>query len=74
MMMVGIPVNSIPPCGSVHIKNGLVNIRHYSTITKSIDIITHLKLFHCIPVKVRRTCKTACLCYHCHHKRTIICS
>ena len=32
----------------------------------SSNITTHLKLFHWLPVKVRRTCKIACLCYHCH--------
>ena len=30
----------------------------------SSNITTHLKSLHWLPVKVRCTCKTACLCYH----------
>ena len=29
-------------------------------------IAIHLKSLHWLPVKVRRTYKIACLCYHCH--------
>ena len=32
----------------------------------SSSIATHLRSLHCLPVKVRRTYKIACLCYHCH--------
>ena len=32
----------------------------------SSSITTHLKSLHWLPVKVRRTYKIACLCYHCH--------
>ena len=33
---------------------------------QSSNIITHLKLLHWLPVKVRCTYEIACLCYHCH--------
>ena len=32
----------------------------------SSSITIHLKSLHLFPVKVRSTCKIACLCYHCH--------
>ena len=32
----------------------------------SSSITTHLESLHWLPVKVRRTYKIACLCYHCH--------
>ena len=32
----------------------------------SSNITTHLKSLHWLPVKVKSTCKVACLCYHCH--------
>ena len=32
----------------------------------SSSITTHLKSLHWLPVKVRSTCRIACLCYHCH--------
>ena len=32
----------------------------------SSSITIHLKSLHWLPVKVRSTCKIACLCYHCH--------
>ena len=35
-------------------------------IPKSANITTHLKSLHWLPVKVRRTYKIACLCYHCY--------
>ena len=34
-------------------------------LPKSSNITTHLKSLHWLPVKVRSTCKIACLCYHC---------
>ena len=33
----------------------------------SSSITIHLKSLHWLPVKVRSTCKIACLCYHCHN-------
>ena len=33
---------------------------------KSSSITTYIKSLHLLPVKVRSTCKMACLCYHCH--------
>ena len=35
-------------------------------LPKSSSITIHLKSLHWLPVKVRSTCKIACLCYHCH--------
>ena len=35
-------------------------------LPKSSSITTHLKSLHWLFVKVRSTCKIACLCYHCH--------
>ena len=35
-------------------------------LPKSSSITTHLKSLQWLPVKVRSTCKIACLCYHCH--------
>ena len=32
----------------------------------SSNIATHLRSLHWLTVKVRSTCKIACLCYHCH--------
>ena len=32
----------------------------------SFNITSHLKSLHWLPVKVKSTCKIACLCYHCH--------
>ena len=34
---------------------------------KSASITTHLIALHWLPVKVRRTCKIASLCYQCHN-------
>ena len=36
-------------------------------LPKSSDITTHVKPLHWLSVKVRSTCKIACLCYHCHN-------
>ena len=36
-------------------------------LPNSSSITTHLKSLHWLPVKVRSTCKIACLCYHCHN-------
>ena len=35
-------------------------------LSMSSSITIHLKSLHWLPVKVRSTCKVACLCYHCH--------
>ena len=35
-------------------------------LPKSSSLTTHLRSLHWLPVKVRSTCKIACLCYHCH--------
>ena len=35
-------------------------------LQKSSNITIHLNSLHWLPVKVRITCKIACLCYHCH--------
>ena len=35
-------------------------------LPKSLNVTTHLKSHHWLPVKVRNTYKIACLCYHCH--------
>ena len=35
-------------------------------LPKSYNIATHHKSLHWFPVKVRNTCKIACLFYHCH--------
>ena len=35
-------------------------------IPKSANMTTHLKSLHWLPVKVKRSHKIACLCYHCH--------
>ena len=35
-------------------------------LPKSCSKTTHLKSLNWRPVKVRSTCKIACLCYHCH--------
>ena len=37
------------------------------SLPKSSNITTHLKSLYWFPVKVRRTYKIACLCYHCHN-------
>ena len=42
-----------------------VNLR----LPMSYSITTHLKSLNWIPVKVRRTYKIPCLCYHCHSSR-----
>ena len=34
-------------------------------LPESSSIAIHLKSLHLCPVKVRSTCKTACLCHHC---------
>ena len=39
---------------------------YYIISPRSSNITTHLKSLHWLPVKVRRTYKIDCLCYHCH--------
>ena len=58
--------------GSTHdVTSHLQPIQNYASRVilyhpKSSNINTHLKSLHWLPVKVRSTCKIACLCYHCH--------
>ena len=58
--------------GSTHdVTSHLKQIQSYAArvilhLPKSSSITTHLKSLHWLPVKVRNTCKIACLCYHCH--------
>ena len=58
--------------GSSHdVTSHLHRIQNYATrvilrLPKSSSITTHVKSLHWLPVKVRSTYKTACLCYHCH--------
>ena len=58
--------------GSTHdVTSHLQRILHYAAqvifcIPMSVDITTHIKLLHWLPVKVRSTYNIACLCYHCH--------
>ena len=58
--------------GSTHdVTSHLQRIQNYAVrvilcLPKSSSITIHLKSLHWLPVKVRRTYKIACLCYHCH--------
>ena len=58
--------------GSTHdVTYHLQRIQNYAArvilcLPKSSSITTHPKSLHWLPVKVRRTYKIACLCYHCH--------
>ena len=58
--------------GSTHdVTSHLQRIQNYAArvilrLPKSSSITTYLKSLHWFPVKVRSTCKIACLCYHCH--------
>ena len=58
--------------GSTHdVTSNLQLIHNYAArvilrFSKSSSIATHLESLHWLPVKVRSTCKIACLCYHCH--------
>ena len=59
--------------GSTHdVTSHLQRIQNYAArvilrLSMSSSITIHLRSLHCLPVKVRSTCKTACLCYHCHN-------
>ena len=59
--------------GSTHdVTSHLQRIQNYAArvilhLPMSSSIITHLKSLHWPPVKVRSTCKIACLFYHCHN-------
>ena len=53
------------------VTSNLQRIQNYAArviirLPRSSSITTHLKSLHWLPVKVRGTYKTACLCYHCH--------
>ena len=58
--------------GSTHdVTSHLQRLQNYAArvilhLLNSSNITTHLKSFHWLPAKVRRTYKIACLCYHCH--------
>ena len=58
--------------GSTHdVTSHLQRIQNYAArvilhLPKSSSITTHLRSLYWLPVKVRSTCKIACLCYHCH--------
>ena len=58
--------------GSTHdVTSHLLRVQNYAArvilrLPKSSSITTHLKSLHWLPVKVRSTYKTACLCYLCH--------
>ena len=58
--------------GSTHdVTSHLQRIQNYAArvilrLPKSSSITIHLKSLHWLPVKVRSTCKIACLCYHYH--------
>ena len=59
--------------GSTHdVTSHLKRIQNYAArvilcLPKSSSITIHFKSLHWLPVKVRSTCKIACLCYHCHN-------
>ena len=65
--------------GSTHdVTSHLQQIQDYEAqvmlqIPKSSSITTHLKPLNWLPVKVRSTYKTACLCYHCHNSTAPLC-
>ena len=58
--------------GSTHdVISHLQRIQNYAAriilcLPKSSNITRHIKSLYWLPVKVRSTCKIACLCYHCH--------
>ena len=58
-------------CSAHDVTSHLQRIQNYAArvilrLLMSSSITTHLKSLHWLPVKVRSTCKIACLCYHCH--------
>ena len=58
--------------GSTHdVTSHLQQIQNYAArvilrLPMSSSITTHLRSLHWLPVKVRRTYKITCLCFHCH--------
>ena len=58
--------------GSTHdVTSNMQQIQNYAAhvilrLPKSSSITTYLRSLHWLPVKVRSTCKIACLCYHSH--------
>ena len=58
--------------GSTHdVTSHLQRIQNYAArvilcLPKLYSITTHLRSLNWLPVKVRSTDKTSCLCYHCH--------
>ena len=65
--------------GSTHdVTSNLQRIQKYAarvilSLPKSSSITIHSKSLHWLPVKVRSTCKIACLCYHCHRSTAPSC-
>ena len=56
---------------TLDVTSHLQRIKNYAVrvilrLPESSSKTTHLKSLHWLPVKVRSTCKIACLCYHCH--------
>ena len=70
----GVPQGSVlgPMLGSTHdVTSHLQRIQNYAArvilrLPMSSSITIHLKSLLWLPVKVRSTCKIACLCYHCY--------
>ena len=63
--------NSLLFCYDHDLISHLQQIHNYAApvilcIPRSSSITMHLNSLHWLPVKVRSTCKIACLCYHCH--------
>ena len=54
-----------------YVTSHLQRIQNYAArvvfrLPVSSSIAIHLESLHWLPVKVRSTCRMACLCYHCH--------
>ena len=63
--------NSLLFGSTIDVTSHLQRIQNYAArvifrLPKSSSITIHLKSLHWLPVKVRKTHKVACLCYHCH--------
>ena len=63
--------NSLLFGSTLDVASNLQLIQNYAArvilrLPKSSNITTHLKSFYWLPVKVSRTYKIYCLCYHCH--------
>ena len=63
--------NSLQFGSTHHVTFHLQRTQNYAArvilcLPKSSSITTHIKPLHWLSVKVRSTCKIACLCHHCH--------